>query len=305
MIVPSDTRWWRSLTTLHPGTALVQTAPRIFFVVAWSAVLTWFELRAEWFYVDLTPLPFTLVGLPLGIFLGFRNNTSYDRFWEGRKLWGAVVNDARNFGRQTSLYVVGEADEAHNELVRGVAAYVHVLRQHLRDQPPGVGLDHLLPYALRAELGASTNPPQRVLAWVAARLRHAWQGGRIQHVHLVELERTLDALTNHQGGCERIKATPIPYSYTVLIHRLVGLYCLALPLGIVASVGGLTPVVTAIVSYAFFGLDEVGGEIEEPFGEHPNDLPLLQITTNIERNLAEVTGDPAPEPIVAVQGVVT
>jgi ion channel-forming bestrophin family protein len=116
-------------------------------------------------------------------------------------------------------------------------------------------------------------------------------------MHLPVLEASLTALTDIQGGCERIKLTPIPFSYTTLIHRITAVYCYALPFGLVDVVGNYTPVVCGIVAYAFFGLDVVGDEIEMPFGDDPNDLPLRAITRTIEINLRQRLGeDPLPPP---------
>ncbi len=302
MLVPDNQKWLQILFSLHPSSALKHALPRILTVVVVAVFITWAELDSKWITLDLTPLPFSLIGLALSIFLGFRNNTSYDRFWEGRKLWGRVVNDSRSFARQATLYV-DDAEEDVAKMVRGVAGYVHVLRQHLRGEPVGAGLEHLLPGELLATLPGSTNPPQRVLAFVTHQLAWLYRAGRLHQIHLVELEETLDRLTDHQGGCERIKATPIPFTYTILIHRLTAVYCFTLPLGIVADVGALTPVVTAIVSYAFFGLDDLGSEIEDPFGMDPADLPLMSICNNIERNLMEHIGGDVPAKVQAENGV--
>jgi len=300
MIVARHPRWiWPSLLPQR-GSALTNTAPRILVVILVGWFVSYAELDQEWLDTGLTVTPFSLIGLALSIFLGFRNNTAYDRFWEGRKLWGQLVNSSRTFAREVYLYVDAYPSLLHTELVRSVQAYVHVLRQHLRDETPGEGVEGLIPEELRLSLPESTNAPQKVLMYTVELLDQAHHGGRVKPVHLVELERNLLDMTGEQGGCERIKATPIPHSYTVLIHRLVVLYCIGLPFGIVDAVGHWTPIVSAIVAYAFFSLDEVGGEIENPFGHDPNDLPLLQISTNIQRNLAEMIGDPIPPAIQPV-----
>lgn len=267
---------------------------------------------------NLTPLPFTLVGVALSIFLGFRNNTGYDRFWEGRKLWGMMVNVSRSFTRQLLTLVgprmldaqgdhrvtVGESEElrrVRHELVYVLIAYVHALRQHLRDEDSLAELDGLLPPELQRSLPAERNRPIAILQWLGDRLRVLYDRGWVHPMHLTVLEGSLTQITDIQGACERIKSTPIPASYTVLIHRIVALYCLGLPFGIVDSVGVMTPMVVAIVAYAFYGLDAVGTEVENPFGFDPNDLPLSSLTRMIEINLRQRLGEqqlpPALEPV--------
>jgi ion channel-forming bestrophin family protein len=273
------------------------------------------------FHSNLTPLPFSLVGFALSIFLGFRNNTGYDRFWEGRKLWGAMVNVSRSFTRQL-LTMVGprmidatgdhqaaanereELERIRHELVYVLIAYVHAFRHHLRDEDALAELDGLVPAELRARLRGEINRPVAILQWIGDRLRGLYDRGWIHPMHLPVLEASLTEITGIQGACERIKSTPIPASYTVLIHRIVALYCVGLPFGIIGSVGALTPVVVAIVAYAFYGLDAVGSEIENPFGYDPNDLPLTTLSRMIEVNLRQRLGeDHLPALLEPVDGI--
>jgi putative membrane protein len=140
-----------------------------------------------------------------------------------------------------------------------------------------------------------------LLEHIGDQLRRAWQAGWIDTLHLPALDASLSGLTDHQGGCERIRSTPIPFSYTILIHRIVAVYCLTLPFGIVEAVGAYTPLVAAMVAYAFFGLDAIGDAIEEPFGTDLHDLPLDTLSTMIEINVREAIGDAdLPPPRVPV-----
>lgn len=299
MLLPERPTWWR-IVFRYRGSELQRTKFRLLGVFLVSLVVTWLEEHRDW-HPNLTPLPFTLIGVALGIFLGFRNNASYDRWWEGRKLWGALVNTSRTFARQSLTLVgprdpVGPAEEAEvralrRELVHRTIAFVHALRLSLRDR---ADLDDLAPFLTADELErlrTETNRPYAITQGTAERLRRAWTRGWINDVHLPVLEGSLTALTDIQGACERIKSTPIPFSYTTLIHRITATYCYALPFGVVDAVGIYTPVVVLMVSYAFFGLDVVGDEIEMPFGMDPNDLPLDAISRTIEVNLRQRIGD--------------
>lgn len=286
-------RSWLGLLFVLRGTPLARIWLRLLVVVSVAVGVTLVHEKYGVFDSALTTVPFSLVGLALGIFLGFRNNTSYDRFWEGRKLWGTLVNTTRTCARQIQT-LIGKPDsdtreitETHRELTHRVIAYVHCFRHHLRDEAhPGDAAVFLSPDEAK-ELENQSNPPQVILHRLAQRYRELWQEGEIHPLHLTHLDQSLSDLTNLQGACERIKSTPIPASYTVLIHRLVASYVFALPFGLVSTIGPWTPAVVAMVAYAFLGLDAIGDEIEEPFGTHINDLPLATLSRMIEINLRE------------------
>ncbi len=295
MIVFERPSWWRVIRTLR-GNPIQKTWRRLLVAGAFACAVTFVHEELAPFTEDLTLAPFTLTGLALGIFLGFRNNTSYDRFWEGRKLWGQVVNSARTVARLVIALVGPEpADDAvrrrRTEHVHRIIAYVHALRHHLRGQRFPEELSALIPATEVEGLAKSSNWPMRILHELSRRLREDFDRGHVDAMHHMLLEQELTVLINCQGGCERIKNTPIPFSYNVLLHQLVALYCFGLPFGLVHSIGYLTPIVVLIVAYAFFGLDAVGDEIEDPFGEDYNDLPLFAITRTIDVNLRECLGE--------------
>ncbi len=325
MIVLAKTSWLRTLLLMR-GTAVSNIWPRVLATTAVAGAVTYAHEAYGMFTTNLTVTPFSLIGLALSIFLGFRNNTSYDRFWEGRKLWGGVVNTTRNLARQVLAHVgpdglsesyrtTAHPDAAdaevvafHHRNVRRVVAYAHALRHHLRTQDRLSELAELLPAAELASLQGEQNRPIAILQRLSAEVRAAYERGWIHAQHVPMLDASIGQLMDLQGGCERIRATPIPFSYNVLLHRIVAVYCFTLPFGLV-DIPGLnvfTPVVVMLVSYAFFGLDAVGEEIEEPFGEDPNDLPLGAITTTIEINLRQRLGDAElPAPAQPVKNVLT
>jgi putative membrane protein len=314
-VVIIERQTWLSQVLRLRGTSLALVWKRVLVSTLIGVAVTVVAEQRGGFDTDLTPLPFTLIGFALSIFLGFRNNTGYDRFWEGRKLWGSLVNVSRSFTRQL-LTLVGprmidatsdhrvmaaEATELtalRRELVYVLIAYVHAFRQHLRDEDELAELAPLLPAELHARLPSELNRPVAISQWLGDRLRGLYDRGWVHPMHLTVLEASLTEITSIQGACERIKSTPIPASYTVLIHRIVALYCLGLPFGIVSSVGVMTPVVVAIVAYAFYGLDAVGTEIENPFGYDPNDLPLSSLARMIEVNLRQRLGETELPPLL-------
>lgn len=298
VIVPKPRQRWWSLVLSYRGSALSRIKGRLCAVAAFAILVT---LLAEAFHVlrtTITLAPFTLIGLALSIFLGFRNNTSYDRFWEGRRLWGSLVNVSRSFARQCQLYIGSKengsdarAKTVQHELVHRTIAYVHALRMHLRDGIDWDSLAKYLPPAEIEQLRKHQNVPYAILSGTSHWLRGAWHGGHIESYHLPVLDQSLNQFLDIQGGCERIKSTPIPHSYTVLTHGIVASYCFSLPFGLVDTLHGWTPLVVLIVSYAFLGLDAVGDEIENPFGLDQNDLPLSAISTTVEINLRQAIGE--------------
>jgi ion channel-forming bestrophin family protein len=294
------------LVLSYRGSALSRIKGRLCAVTTFAVVITVLAEHFDLLHPTITLTPFTLVGLALSIFLGFRNNTSYDRFWEGRRLWGALVNVSRSFARQCQLYIgtrESSADAAadarvvsvQRELVHRTIAYVHALRMHLRDGVEWEQLATYLPPAEIQQLRRHLNVPYAILSGTSHWLRGAWHAGHIESIHLPALDQSLNQFLDIQGGCERIKSTPIPHSYIVLMHGIVAFYCFGLPFGLLDLVHEWTPLVVLVVSYAFLGLDAVGDEIENPFGQDDNDLPLSSISTTIEVNLRQAIGDKEKE----------
>ncbi|MEZ4240378.1 MAG: bestrophin family ion channel [Myxococcota bacterium] len=275
------------------GTALAQIWPLLVVagLVSWG--LSWLHERFELHWIELTLAPFTLVGLALSIFLGFRNSACYERWWEGRKLWGRLVNTSRSYARQVLTLVRSDDPAAaalHRELVDRHAAYVHALRLHLREQRTWEELAPFLPAGELDALRTQRNVPYALTCRQAERHREAMDRGWLDPFHLPVLEAALTDLLDIQGGCERIKNTPVPLAYTELTHRIVALYVLCLPFGVIDTVGALTPVVVVMVAFCFLGLDAVGSQIENPFEEDPNDLPLSQLSRMIENDVRQRVG---------------
>lgn len=242
--------------------------------------------------VTLTSVPFSLMGVALAIFLGFRINASYDRYWEARKHWGAILVESRNLARK-ALSLVGPADTVR-PFVRGLAGFAATARNQLRGEPADQGTAHLLPSALCAELATQRYAPQRVLCWLGEWLGERRRAGALDPVLVPSLEDSLDALSMAVGSCERIASTPLPFTYSVILHRTAYFYCMLLPFGLVDAIGVMTPLVVAFVSYTFFALEALSDEIEEPFGLEQNDLALDAMVRSIEISLCELLGDPPP-----------
>ena len=307
MIVTGRKSWLEHIIAIR-GTSFIHTWKRITFstVVSIAVVFLYqFCVRDDRVW-PFESAPFGPLGLALGIFLGFRNNESYNRYWNGRKIWGRLVNVSRTFSRQVFTFVNAPEEEskAHcRELTYRMIAYVTSLRHHLRDSEPFQELKPFLDDGEPESLKGQKNIPMTITQGTAKKLKALWQKDLISDIHLQTLDESLTEMLGIQGGCERIRATPIPYVYTVLIHRLTAFYCFILPFAIVEKAELLTPVLTFLVSYAFFGLDDLGEELTDPFGQSLNDLPLSAINRTIEVNLRQLIEDETiPELLKPVNG---
>ena len=254
--------------------------------------------------ITLSTIPFTLMGLPLAIFLGFRNSAAYDRYWEGRKLWGELVLRCRSLSRQCHSFIhaadpsgqQAEVAAARQRMLYRAIAFVHALRLQLRDHSDIGELQPWVPEAEWPGLQKASSKPDALMLDMGRELGQCQRRGWIDSCLAASLDSTLSAMTAAAASCERIKGTPVPFSYTLLLHRTAYLYCFLLPFGLVDTIGFMTPFVVAIVAYTFFGLDALGDEIEEPFGLEANDLPLDTLCRAIEVNLLESLGQTSSRP---------
>ena len=286
------------------GSIMPRISAVLLFNIALATAVTLAHGMLFSFKVTLTPIPFTLIGLPLAIFLGFRKTAAYDRYWEARKLWGELVLRSRNLARQC-LHLVDVPASVQSDLpqrmVRRAAAFCHALRVQLRHSQDTQELQALLTADEWTALAASANRPAALMMKMGEDLAHCRRQGWIDSTLTAQIDNSLSAMTGAAASCERIAATPLPFSYTLLLHRTAYLYCFMLPFGLVDTTGALTPLVVGIVAYTFFGLDALGDEIEEPFGLEANDLPLDAICRSVEIQMREALGEknlpPPLEPV--------
>ena len=307
MVVLDKTNAFRLFFSLK-GSVLPRIAPGLAACTALATLVALSHGLLFTWKVTLTPVPFTLIGLALAIFLGFRNGAAYERFWEARKLWGELIHSARTLARQLSWVSPpssGDIDAHEGAIVlRRTIAFAHALRCQLRGLDASAATMPWLQPQEQAGMAAARGGANGLLTFTALDFARWLREGRLPAPLAAEVDRTLAALAAVQAGCERIATTPIPFAYTLLLHRTAWLYCLLLPFGLVDLIGVMTPVVVAIVTYTFFGLDALGDEIEQPFGMRPHHLPLDALCRTIEINLLEAAGErQLPEPLAPVDWV--
>lgn len=260
-------------------------------------------------FLSVSSLPLSMVGSALSIFLAFRTKSAYDRWWEARTLWGGLVNTSRTIARQALTLM--QADEASRELaglqrrlIVMQICYVHALRCHLRNQNPHPELRTRLDPETQEILRAHKNVPSALLLEMGKLLRTAFERRWLDTYRWSAMDRSLTELTDIQGGCERIKNTPLPKQYDYFPRVLVTFFCLILPFGLVEGLGLLTPIASTSLSFIFITLDRIGRDIETPFENSVHDTPMTSLSRTIEINLRQLMGDTHPNEVHPVSGFV-
>jgi putative membrane protein len=255
---------------------------------------------------ELPSLPMTLLGSALALFLGFRNNNAYQRWWEARTLWGAMVNASRSFGRG-AMHLLDrgpETEDLRHELVLRQIGYVHALRCHLRRQDPLAEIGDFLPAGELARLRDVANIPNAILNGTGALLATAAERGWVDSIRRAQMEALLVDMSNAQGGMERIKNTPLPREYDYFPTLFVQLFCILLPIGLVDSLTLFTPLASSIVGFMLLAMDRVGADLQNPFENRAHDVPLTSITRTIQIDLEQLRGErAAPAPVRPVENV--
>ncbi len=295
----------------HLGRMLWYVGLPIAVLLTWDIVVVFAYMVLHWRWIGSRHIPLALYGGVISVIVGFRNNSAYARWWEARTLWGQIVNNSRSFARQVLLLLQpqnpAEAPAVRTlqqSLIHHQIAFVHALRQHLRGLAPWDDLAPFLPASELAALHDQRNVPLAIQCEISSLLRTARSNGWIDALGLQLLDRTLDDLTDAQGGAERIKNTPLPKQYDFFPRLFVQLYCLFLPIGLVENLGWFTPLGSTIVGFMFLALDRIGRDLEDPFENTIYDLPLTSIATTIETNLRQMLAEKdLPPAIKPVHGV--
>jgi ion channel-forming bestrophin family protein len=286
----SERRKWFKLAATIQGSVL----PRIIIKVLCYGG---FGLLVSILYAAKMPVSAKALGglipsIVLGLLLVFRTNTAYERFWEGRKIWGSIVNDIRNLSRliwvaigENSPMDRQEKEQALNLLV----AFAIATKLHLRSQLVDDSIARLISPLQFAKLQVSGNPPLEIAFWISDYLQLQHEQGQISLYQMNQLQNILSGMVDMLGSCERILRTPIPLAYAIHLKQLLLIYCVLLPFQIVEDLKWLTAPSMMLISFTLFGIEAIGVEIENPFGTDPNDLPLDTICNTIQNNINDLT----------------
>jgi putative membrane protein len=291
---------WRSHLFDIRGSMLPEIIGRVTTCVAWALVVTaahelvprYFPDHLPKFSLSVPPTVHTLVGFALGMLLTTRTNSSYDRFWEGRKQWGAMVNECRNLARQSLQ--LNSAPDLQRSFLLWTACFPYAAMSALRGNKLLAPSSSGLPEQEVQEVLSAPHLPLAIARRMTQQLMRARDQKAISDYVLVSMDSNINLLLDYIGACERIHRTPIPFAYMVHLRRALILYCFTLPFALVDALHWWTVVGTFLVSFVLLGIEEIGVEIEDPFGYDANDLPLERFCQTIEGNILAVLDPQSP-----------
>jgi putative membrane protein len=284
--------WFRVALQIR-GSVVPMILPRMVLFAGFGVLVS----LLEYFHVsiasqvlgDLTAnVVFNLV---LGLLLVFRTNAAYDRFWEGRQALGLLVVNIRTLAREIQLAIPTPAttDQANKqEALRLLTAFAIATKLHLRQEVMDEELQQWLAPEKRTLLDSSKNPPLQMTFWIGEYLQRQFHRGLLDNCRVIELNRLLNCLVEGLTSCERIAKTSIPIAYSIYLKRLILIYCVFLPFHLVSEFHWWTGFVVAVISFILLGVEEVGSELDNPFGRDPNDLPVDEICHTIAESVESV-----------------
>jgi putative membrane protein len=284
-----QTRQWFRVAFQLQGSVIPAVLPRTIVCGTFGliiSVLYHFKLA-----VSLPILASLIPNIVLGLLLVFRTNTAYERFWEGRKCWGSLVNTVRNLARQ--IWVSVEENEPKDReskiaALRLLVAFSVATKLHLRSEPVNSELEDLMSASRYFKLKTMNNPPLEVAFWIGDYLQEQHSRNCLNVYQMTSLQNLINLLVDNLGACERILKTPIPMAYAIHLKQLLLIYCLSLPFQMVEQLQWWTGLTVALISFTLFGIEEIGIEIENPFGHDQNDLPLDAICATMRRNIEDL-----------------
>lgn len=281
---PKD--WITFIFRFHKSDTFRQLFPMMVFIGLYSYGVGYLEMEywklSEKSFVKNITIMHNMLGFVISLLLVFRTNTAYDRWWEGRKLWGELVNNSRNLALKLSVMLKDEHDR--NYFKKLIPSYASVLQKHLANDDTA----KMLFEGIVLEIDQHKHKPNQVAKMLYQKIQDLFEQGKISGDQLLVLNQELKSFTNVCGACERIKNTPIPYSYSAFIKKFIFFYIMTLPFGYVFSLGYYVIPVVVFIFYVLASLELIAEEIEDPFGYDANDLPTDKIAANIKKHVEEI-----------------
>ncbi len=285
MITYNPKDWFSLIIKFHKSDTFRILLPTLFSIGVYAAIIVYSE--AHFFHINTKnpTVMHAILGFVLSMLLVFRTNSAYDRWWEGRKIWGSFVNNSRNLSLKLSVILIHEKDR--QELKNLIINYVYSVKNHLR----GKYIQEEFTPTKNLQLSGfadANHKPNLIAKELYSKIHQLHQNKDLANEYLLILNEELKSFTDNCGACERIKNTPIPYSYNIFLKKMIFLYCISLPIFFGSEFGYTTVPITIIVLYVFASIELIAEEIEDPFGEDENDLPLDDICGRIKTNLNEI-----------------
>ena len=288
---PKD--WFTFIFKFHKADTFRKLLPLIIGICIYSGAIAWLELYywklSESSHVKNIPLMHGLLGFAISMLLVFRTNTAYDRWWEGRKIWGNLVNTSRNLAMKLQVILPPEETEQRIFFRKMIPAYAYALHNHLHKEQTRLELFESEEHKqLFRDIDHTKHIPNQAALLMYKHVQKLFTEKKISGEQLLFLNAELQSFTDICGACERIKNTPIPFSYSVFIKKFIFFYVMTLPFGYVFQLGFYVIPVVAFVFYVLASLELIAEEIEDPFGGDENDVPTDMIAKNIHRHVAEI-----------------
>lgn len=293
MISYNPREWFTFIFRFHKADTFRKLFPLIIGICVYSFIVAFLETSyfklAESSHVKNIPVMHSLLGFAISMLLVFRTNTAYDRWWEGRKLWGALVNNSRNLAIKLSVMIPDSETEQRSFFRKIIPAYAYALHNHLRSENTRIELFEAdAHHPVFKNIDHDKHVPNQVALLMFKHIQQLYQQGKINGDQFIILNAELQSFTDICGACERIKNTPIPYSYSVFIKKFIFVYVMTLPFGYVFNLGYYVIPVVAFIFYVLASLELIAEEIEDPFGKDDNDVPTEKIAMNIHKHVAEL-----------------
>lgn len=291
MVTYNPKEWFKPLIQFHRGDTFRKLWPMLIMIGIYTAIVAFVEIK----YLNLSndshvkniPIMHSLLGFAISMLLVFRTNTAYDRWWEGRKLWGALVNASRNLAVKLDAMLPQDDTRNRSYFANIIGLYPKELQHHLQKEQTRLELDES-PHPEIPDFDRSRHVPSQLISHLQQRITKLIRNGEMNDQQLLVLNTELIAFLDICGACERIKNTPIPYSYSSFIKKFIFIYVLTLPLGYVFSLGYIAVPVVVFVFYVLASLEVIAEEIEDPFGIDTNDLPMDRMSVTIAKNVEEI-----------------
>jgi ion channel-forming bestrophin family protein len=278
--------WFTFIFQFHKGDTFRKLFPIMLLIGIYSGIVAYLELEywqlSDTSYVKNITIMHNMLGFVISLLLVFRTNTAYDRWWEGRKQWGNLVNTSRNLALKLSVILQDKDDKAYFKKV--IPSYASVLEKHLKNKEVSLQLFE----DVDLEIDHQKHKPNQIAHAIFNKVNELYKAKKISGDELIILNSEMQSFTDVCGSCERIKNTPIPYSYSAFIKKFIFAYVLTLPFGYVFQLGYYVIPVVVFIFYVLASLELIAEEIEDPFGDDPNDLPTEKIAKNIEKNCIEL-----------------
>ncbi len=286
---PKD--WLSFIFRFHKSDTFIKLWPMILLVCAYSGTIAYFEVEhwkwSEKNKVKNIVLMHSLLGFVISLLLVFRTNTAYDRWWEGRKLWGALVNNSRNMALKLHALLPKNDTQSRAFFKAAIPQYAVALKNHLRQESTRLALDDA-DHPELLDIDHDKHVPNQLAGLLFKKVNSLFEAGKIKGEQLIIINGELQSFTDICGACERIKNTPIPFSYSAFLKKFIFFYVMTLPWGYVFNLDYLVIPVVGFIFYVLASLELVAEEIEDPFGIDSNDLPMDKMCANIQKHVNEL-----------------